>query len=353
MFSKYVLPMLAVAGVSFAGWMVVRGSQELPPAQPVSEPATSEFSSFVAGAGLVEAATENIAIGPVVPGVVQRVYIKVGDSVKAGDPLFTVDDRDLKSQRVQLQSAVDAATARLARLQDAPRLEDIPPAQARVAAAEAQLADAQAQLQLYEELPDRRAVTQDDFNRRRFAVELARANLQESKAQLDLLMAGSWKQDILVAQAELDSAKAAIAALDIELDRRTTRASVDGTILQCKVRPGEYAPTGLLEEPLILMGATDVLHVRVDVDENDAWRVRPGARATAYVRGNRDLTTQMTFVRVEPYVIPKRSLTGQSTERVDTRVLQVVYAFEPGKLPVYVGQQMDVFIEAGDVVAGR
>jgi len=50
-------------------------------------------------------------------------------------------------------------------------------------------------------------------------------------------------------------------------------------------------------------------------------------------------------VPVEPYVVPKRSLTGDSTERVDTRVMQAVYSFPRGRLPVYVGQQMDVFIE--------
>src|SRR5688572_9747684 len=105
----------------------------------------------------------------------------------------------------------------------------------------------------------------------------------------------------------------------------------------------------------MLMGNTRTLHVRVDIDENDAWRVRPDAAATGYVRGNRDINTGLRFVRIEPYVVPKRSLTGDSTERVDTRVLQVLYAFDGGagggangngKLPIYVGQQMDVFVDA-------
>jgi HlyD family secretion protein len=93
------------------------------------------------------------------------------------------------------------------------------------------------------------------------------------------------------------------------------------------------------------------LHVRVDIDENDAWRVRPEAPAVAFVRGNRALETPVQFVRFEPYVVPKRSLTGETTERVDTRVLQVLYRFHPGDLPVYVGQQMDVFIEAPPIGA--
>jgi len=74
--------------------------------------------------------------------------------------------------------------------------------------------------------------------------------------------------------------------------------------------------------------------------------VSSDAPARAFVRGNREINTAIQFVRTEPYIVPKRSLTGDTTERVDTRVLQILYGFERGDLPVYVGQQMDVFIEA-------
>jgi HlyD family secretion protein len=96
----------------------------------------------------------------------------------------------------------------------------------------------------------------------------------------------------------------------------------------------------------MLLGDTKFLHLRVDIDENDAWRVRPGASALAFIRGNPDLNAPLQFERFEPYVIPKVSLTGQSTERTDTRVLQVIYSFDPAALPVYVGQQMDIVIQA-------
>jgi hypothetical protein len=111
------------------------------------------------------------------------------------------------------------------------------------------------------------------------------------------------------------------------------------------VRPGEYAQTGVLSSPLILMGDTRIVHVRVDVDENDAWRFRSGARAKAVLRGNSAIAFDMNFAYVEPYVVPKISLTGASTERVDTRVLQVVFSALKRELPIYAGQQVDVYIE--------
>ena len=58
----------------------------------------------------------------------------------------------------------------------------------------------------------------------------------------------------------------------------------------------------------------------------------------------------MKFVRVEPFVIPKHSLTGESTERVDTRVLQVIYAIDTGGRKLFAGQQLDVFIDANPQV---
>ena len=69
-------------------------------------------------------------------------------------------------------------------------------------------------------------------------------------------------------------------------------------------------------------------------------------QAIARLRGNADITVPLSFVRLEPYVLAKRSLTGDTTERVDTRVLQAIYAFAPSDFPAFVGQQVDVFIKA-------
>jgi HlyD family secretion protein len=349
MIRKYLLPILAIAGVLFAVWTVNKGAQAVEPAKPVAEPAEAPYKFNIAGAGIVEAASENIAIGPVVPGVVMKVFVEIGAAVKKGDALFAVEDRDLQSQLVTARAAVESAEARLARLASMPRPEEIPPAEARLRAEEQLLADARNQLEMMERVmrKDPAAVAMDDVDRRRFAVPVAEARVAQSRAELALLKAGSWAADIAVSKAELSAAKAQLEAIGIEMERRVVRSPIDGKVLQLKVRAGEYAQVGATGTPLMLLGRVDTLHVRVDVDENDAWRIKPGAKAEATVRGNRDLRTELKFVRIEPFVIPKRSLTGESTERVDTRVLQVVYSFPAEALPVFVGQQMDVFIESG------
>ena len=85
----------------------------------------------------------------------------------------------------------------------------------------------------------------------------------------------------------------------------------------------------------------------MDVDERGLPRFRPAANAVAYPRGETSQQLRLRFVRLEPLAIPKKALTGDNTERVDTRVLQVIYAIEPSR-EVYVGQQVDVFIRSAE-----
>ncbi len=346
MISRIGLPLIAVLGVAFAWHMVARTNQPVVAAQPVVPPAEPEFSERISGAGIVEASTENIAVGTILPGVVSEVFVKVGDRVQRGAPLFAIDARDWLAERAVRLAQIGIAKAQLERLRAAPRPEDVPPVEARVKEAEAALTDARNQWNIAEALTDKRAISTEELDRRRMAVQVAEARLAQSKAQLDLIQAGTWRPELLVAEAELAQAEAALQRIETDIERATVRAPVDCTILQVKTRVGEFAQTGQLATPLMLVGDTQQLHVRADIDENDAWRFQATASAVAFVRGNRDLSTPLTFVRVEPYVVPKRSLTGDSTERVDTRVLQVLYRFDPAALSVYVGQQMDVFIEA-------
>jgi HlyD family secretion protein len=346
MIRKYVLPFLAVAGVAFALWTVVTSSQPIPAAPPVALPSQAPFASFVAGAGIVEASTENIAIGTPVSGVVTEIFVTVGRAVTAGDPLFKLDDRNLRAELAVRQTALWQAKEKLARLKSMPRPEEVPEAAARVKEAEVSSADANNQLALAESVRDKRAISEDQILRRRYAVQVAEARLAQARAQLALLKAGSWKPDIEVATAEVAAAEAQVQSIETDIERLTIRTLVSGQVLQVNIRLGEFAQAGVLQTPLMLLGNVDRLHVRVDIDENDAWRVRREAQAVAFVRGNRDMNTPLQYVRTEPYIVPKRSLTGDTTERVDTRVLQLLYGFDRDDLPVYVGQQMDVYIEA-------
>ena len=307
---RYLLPLLALVGLLFAGYKIVNGNKPVPVAQPVVEPASAPFKSFIAGSGIIEAKSQNVAIGTPIPGIVSKVAVKVGDKVKVGSPLFYLDDRETKAQLAVRQA-------------------DVAKAKAGVSVAQANINDAQSLSQLAESVTDKRAISREELLKRRNALAVAKANLSN-------------------ALAAVKQAEASILDSKTTLERLVIRAPIDGEVLQLNLRPGEFASAGETNPPLLLLGNLDDLHVRVDIDENDAWRFNKNSPAVAYLRGNRDFKVDLSLAYVEPFVVPKKSLTGDSTERVDTRVLQALYSFKPTELSVYVGQQMDVFIEAQD-----
>ena len=297
MIRKYVLPILAVIGIAIAVFMVIKGNKAPPANKPVVQAAVAPYRSYIFGPGIVEASTENIAIGTPVSGIVTTVYVKWGDRVKTGDPLFTIDSSDLQAQ--------------------------LPLTLAKVKEAEANLAKVKNRLRVGQNMTPGVSISVEDLDNRRL--------------------------DVGIAEAALASAEAQVTQIKTDIERRTVRARLPGRILQMKTRLGEYAQSGAPSTPLMLLGNDDRLHIRVDVDENDAWRFQPCAAATASIRGNPELKTTVKFEHTDPDVVPKVSLTSDSsTQRVDTRVLQVIYSFEHGSLPVYVGQQMDVFIQVSD-----
>jgi len=344
--TKYGLPIIAALILTFAIFAIVRSQPVHATVQPPMPPPTPVVQGSVGAVGLVEASSENIAVSVPVQGMVTHVYVKAGDRVTQGQRLFSIDDRDLQAELSLRRSSLLMAQAKLDRLLRSPRPEEIPPAEAKVHEAEELYQDADVQLKLIESVRDKRAIRDEDLLRRRIAVKTAAARLDHARADLALLKAGAWQPDIEIARAEVNEAQQRVDRVQADIDRTVVAAPITGEILQCKVRAGEYAQAGQLAQPLILMGATTQLHVRADVDERDAWRVKTGASGVASVRGDSSHRYRLRLVRFEPYVIPKKNLTGDSTERVDTRVLQVIFALERNA-PVYAGQQMDVFIEGG------
>jgi HlyD family secretion protein len=343
---RWMIPLLALLSLGFTTSKAYDWRWRREATAPPADPAKVSFVNTVAAVGLVEPSSENIAVSTSVSGLVTAVYVKVGDHVRRGAPLFSLDDRDVRAELALRKSNLEIARARLSRLEQTPRPEEIPESEAKVHQAEAALADAQNQLRLIESVTDKRAIREEDVLRRREATNVAAAKLEEAKASLALLKAGAWAPDVEVARAEVVNAEAQIHRVEADLERLTMNAPLDGEILQVNVRTGEYAQAGQIAKPLLVMGEVGELHVRADIDENDAWRVKPSFDAEASERGNSNRRARLEFVRFEPYIVPKKSLTGDSTERVDTRVLQAIYRFTERNVPFYVGQQMDIFIDA-------
>jgi len=284
---------LSLACMIFAGLLVLRLSAQDPVPVPPYAPPINPFQHSVAAAGIVEAQGENVAIGVPVAALVTGIYVRVWDKVEAGQPLLQLDDRELKASLIGQRARVLVAEATEARLRG--------------------------MLSRLEMVTDSRAITREELETRR--------------------------SDLLVATAELASARAAVEQTETLLARLVVRAPRAATVLQVNTRPGEFVTPGAPRAPLIL-GDLTYFQIRADIDEQVAPRVRPRMKAVGYLKGDTQKPLPLEFVRVEPFIIPKTSLTGSSIERVDTRVLQVIYRCQAStNTTLYVGQQLDLYLE--------
>lgn len=286
---------LALAGVISAGVLMLQMRADInPPAPPppIQPPSNPYGRHGIGASGIVEARHENTAIGVPVPALITRVWVSPWDQVEAGAPLLQLDDRDLQAALLTQRAQVAVAEANLHRIRD--------------------------QVTRLEAITDPRAISAEELRTRR--------------------------NDAAVAAAQLTAARAAVQQSEALRERLVVRAPFTGTVLQVNTRPGEFASPGAPVPPLVL-GDLSEIQVRADVDEQVAPRVRPGQPAVGYLKGDTTRPIALEFVRIEPFVVAKRSLTGAPTERVDTRVLQVIFKFTQNpQRPVYVGQQLDLFI---------
>jgi HlyD family secretion protein len=309
MLFKRVSFYLAVAGIVGMIFLVRQLSKTPPAPPPPVEPARSPYASDVAATGIIEASRENVKIAAPKGGLIQKVFVHVDSAVKQGDPLLLLDDRETRAQLVTMQAQVAAMKASL----DSEKVL---------------MADADDQFKRTDTLEKQNVASVDERTRKQFSLQSMQARVAKIAA-------------------DLESAQAQVQLSQTELDILTVRAPRDGIILQLNVREGEYAGT-TPTDPLMILGDTDRLQIRADVDEQNAPLVVPNQPAVAFLKGDTKSPIPLRFVRIEPYVVPKKSLTGDSTERVDTRVLQIIFDFARPATPVYVGQQMAVFIQRPD-----
>jgi HlyD family secretion protein len=311
-FSRVILPIIAVVGIisSVIYLMTSQPDTSLsnPKETPARTPQSQRQTGSIVGTGVTEPSSEVVDIAAHVPGVVVRVYVTPGDQVSAGQALLEIDSRNARA--AVSEAAARAATARQS-----------------IAAAQTSLRVAQNQYALYQNVDDARAVSQQEVITRRDAVADARAQLA-------------------VAQAQARQAEAQVAQARVEFDRHIVRSPAAMEVLQVDTRAGEYAGTQGTASVLMKLGATKPLHVRLDIDENQIEKIAIGQPAVISARGDAKRQVKAVFVRAEPLIVPKRSLTNSATERVDVRVLQLIFALPEDGRSFFVGQQVDGFVPA-------
>ncbi len=351
-----VVPIIATVALGLAVRSIARSNAAFEGAVPERPVVTK--STRVAGSGVVEPSGRVIAVSNAVPGIVRDVKVRPGALVAEGDLLFVLDDSLARSVVYQRRQDLAAAEARLKQtIARKPQLlAEIEAAQSALEALEAERDEAREQVQTGAQLVGG-AVSQRELSRRKNALRSAESRIGEAQARLASARAALSLVDpdqsgasVLVDQQAVEQARAGMMAAEADREQLFVRAPRGGTVLTVDVRPGEFAnPSGSITP--VSIGLLTPLNVRVDVDEADLPRLVFGAPALAARRGAPDDRIPLTFIRAEPLLQPKRTLSGSIDERIDTRVLQLVYEVSSPDVDLRPGQILDVTISAGRSVA--
>jgi len=327
--------------------------------RPAFNPAANPYAKGIYAEGIVESYQnngENINIYPEVPGTMVEIPVHEGQFVRTGTILLRLDDSVQRATAEQQQSQAEAAHAMLEELRAEPRKETFEVSKAQLTYALAQLKNAQDELAKQEVSYklEPKSISKYTLDDARNAVKVASANLKVVQKQYELTKAGAWIYDIKNQEKTYQADEKAYLSSKALLAKYTVKASTDGTILAIQAAVGSYVATqGTYDtytqgfDPVIVMGASqEFISVRCYVDEILIHRLTlgPQMRALMYIRGT-NISVPLEYVRVQPYVSPKIELSDQRLERVDVRVLPVIFRFAKSKnLPVYPGQLVDVYV---------
>ncbi len=344
---RYLLiPSVALLGIGLAVYTVRSQVPRVPIESSAVDPPRSPFDERIAGIGTVLPSTDIVSVGTALPGVVEEVAVTEGQSVTIGQLLFRLDGRQTRADLAAARARLAVAAAELEAVKALPRETTLRVCEADVAAAQAQFVDATGRLERLEELGANTSASRNERPRLKFELAAAQAALDSASARRDEVKRGAWPEVLAVASAEVSVAQAEVLRAETQLDREAVKSTIAGTVLYIDIDPGEHVIPGSVQQ-VVALGDLDPLHVRVQIDEMDAWRFRPGSNAVASVRGGSHSEFALRFLRETPLIIPKRLLSGDSAERVDVRVMEVEYELvNPHTTKLMPGQLVDVFIEA-------
>ena len=129
--------------------------------------------------------------------------------------------------------------------------------------------------------------------------------------------------------------------MEAEIERTYIKSPIDGTVLQIKIHEGETSDPS---KTAIILGNIDELNLRVSIDQFNEPRFHPDCPAVAFRQGDTTTEFPLKFIHIEPFMVPKKYLTNELHEKVDTQVFEILYRIEKNNSHLFIGEQMDVYI---------
>ena len=300
----------------------------------------------VHAAGRIEGTTETVLIRPHFPGRIERVAVRRGSKVRAGDPLFILVSDRFSAQADLAHADLMAAEAAKTRLIDGARESEIEAAKQEAMAAETRMENARLRFERAERLFAGRAMSQQMLDDQRAEFQTRRALLLAAQERLQTVMAPPRRAELLSAEAQIASARARLAMAEIDLKRCSILAPCDGDVLAVDIRAGEWISPEMPDAAIELVD-TGRLRVVAEVDEHDALQVRLGQTVQVSADALPGKFFAATVTELEPRMEPKKIYGGWAGERNEAHARRVWIDFDSmPNLPV--GLPIEVVIDVGE-----
>ena len=337
---------LAISLTVFSAWTHTAETN------PIAESRRSA-PQLISGPGCVEPISEDIKIGSELSGKLRSVLVEEGGHVSKGQVLAVLANDDYRAAVLAAQADVSAKEAILRKVVNGARIQERSEALSSVREAQAVMNNALSEKQRREKLYAAGVISREDLERYTREYDVAKARYQESAERHSLVDDHAREEDIAFAQADLRLARAQQKEAQAKYEKTFIKSPIAGTVLRKHHRSGEsVSNSSTVPDPIVTVGNTAVLRVRVDVDETDVSKVRVGQKAfvTADAYGNQKFWGRV--VRVGEQLGPKNVRTDEPTERVDRKILETLVELEPGaELPV--GLRMDAYIVGDKAEAAK
>jgi HlyD family secretion protein len=311
-----LLTLLAVAAIAFAARNLIFGT----PVETYQAVRNDLIQTVVASGRIMT--PQRVSVGAEITGRVVRIPVKEGQTVRRGDILIELDDKDERAAVAQAQASVSQAEAKLRQLREVA----LPAAEQSLVQAQANAVQARQQYERNKDLKTKGFISQAAFDDVQRNLDVAESQLRAARLQVQTNSpAGS---DYAMAQTSLEQARANLRVAQARLAQTVISTDVDGTLIGRNVEPGNIVQPGKELMALAPAGETQVV---VQIDEKNLSQLKLGQKAL----GSADAYPRERFAAELVYINPGIDALRGSVE-VKLRVLNP---------PDYLRQDMTVSVD--------
>lgn len=328
----------ALAAAAYFALPVLWEMQAVPESaqQPAAVP---PVPPFLLGTGIVEPVDGEVDVFGQIAGEIEELRVREGDSVEKGEVVAVLDARREAAAVAAAAAEAELAQAELAHLKAGVGQEEREEARLAAEAVEALAKYEEANVARLRALHKTKAVMLEQLERAEQELEHLTKRAESLRQRYAALERGPIPEEVAAAEARVALAEAQLRMATVHYQYHEVRAPLSGQVAAVYRHAGDAISLEQLT-PIVRIIDTERLRIRVEIDEADVPRIRPGMEGSFQVRGVPREAGGLVVRTLVPQFGPKRLFTPDASARVDTRVLHVLCDILDPQIPLHPGQRI-------------